>query len=94
MVDKRWAIVEELEKLTEENAADFLSPSMYGQVKVKGKYIRDENGKLVPVLVKTKRQALPVKEGRCIRTDKQKPKGLGVLSGFTKLFSLIFTRQK
>ncbi|OPZ75742.1 MAG: hypothetical protein BWY80_00006 [Firmicutes bacterium ADurb.Bin456] len=54
MVTRQWAILEEVEKLTEENAADFLSPSVYGQVKIKGKYIRDEHGKLVPVLVKTR----------------------------------------
>lgn len=56
MAKKQWTIIEEVEKLTEENASNFLAPSVYGQVKIKGKYIRDEHGKLVPVLVKTRRQ--------------------------------------
>lgn len=54
MVSKQWPILEEVEKLTEENAVNFLSPSVYGQVKIKGKYIRDEHGQLIPVLVKTR----------------------------------------
>lgn len=56
MAEKQWNIIEEVEKLTEENASNFLAPSVYGQVKIKGKFIRDEHGKLVPVLVKTRRQ--------------------------------------
>lgn len=92
MEEKSWAIIEELEKLTQENAANFLSPSMYGQVKIKGKYIRDENGKLIPVLVKTKQQAPPFKSGRCIRTNKQEPEELGIINRFKKLFLSIFTK--
>ena len=40
MAEKQWNIIEEVEKLTEENASNFLAPSVYGQVKIKGKYIR------------------------------------------------------
>lgn len=89
MENKKWVMFEELEKLTTENAANFISPSMYGQVKIKGKYIRDENGKLVPVLVKMKRQVTPFKEGRCIRTDKEKSRGFSILKGLKKLVSSI-----
>lgn len=65
MERKRWVIVEELEKLTEENAGKYLSPSIYGQAKIKGKYVRDKSGKLVPVLVRIERKAiLPVEESR------------------------------
>jgi len=94
MEEKEWAIIEELEKLTQENAANFLAPYMHGQAKVKGKYIRDENGKLIPVLVRTKRQAPPFNSGRCIRTERQKPEEFGVIKKFIKLFLSAFTKQR
>lgn len=93
MEEKRWAIIEELEKVTEENASNFLSPSVYGQAKVKGKFIRDENGKLVPVLVKTKRQASSFKSGKCIRSDKQKHRESGIISGLKKMWLSFFSKK-
>jgi hypothetical protein len=70
MVKKQWAIIEEVEKLTEENASDFLAPSVYGQVKIKGKFIRDEQGKLVPVLVKTRRQ-VQIQQPATVKDEKE-----------------------
>jgi len=54
------ALLVELEKLTNDKAENYLSPSIHGQVKIKGKFIRDENGKLVPILVRTYEEATPV----------------------------------
>mgnify|MGYP000849920605 FL=1 len=70
MANKQWTIIEEVEKLTEENASNFLAPSVYGQVKIKGKYIRDENGKLVPVLVKTRRQ-VQIQQPAAVKDEKE-----------------------
>lgn len=93
MEEKKWALIEELEKLTEDNAADYLSPSIYGQAKIKGKFIRDETGKLVPVLVKTKRQPPEFKSGRCIRNERQKPDDSGIINRLRKIFTSIFAGQ-
>ena len=94
MVKKQWAIIEEVEKLTEENASDFLAPSVYGQVKIKGKFIRDEQGKLVPVLVKTRRQ-VQIQQPATLRMKRKRsgnPKKIaralstGSNSGYTRFY--------
>lgn len=93
MVDKRWGILDEVEKLTEENAANFLSPSVYGQVKIKGKYIRDDQGKLVPVLVKVRSEVQPTSAGQHIRQEIRKPEKPGVLKRFPKWLHTLFYRK-
>ncbi|AEF93421.1 hypothetical protein Desca_0529 [Desulfotomaculum nigrificans CO-1-SRB] len=52
-MDKRWDIIEEIFELTGEHAANCLAQPLSGSVRIKGKFIRGENGRLRPVLVKT-----------------------------------------
>ncbi len=52
-MEKQWSRVEEIIALTCEQADYYFSLAMNGDIRVKGKFIRDENGRLRPVLVKT-----------------------------------------
>lgn len=91
MERKRWVIVEEIEQLTEENANKFLSPSVYGQAKIKGKYIRDKNGKLLPVLVRVERQKVPM--GKVIRVERPESGWRGALNSLKKGLAALFKKK-
>ncbi len=59
-MDHCWDKVEEIIELTGDNASYYFSQAMNGTIRIKGRFIRDENGKLRPVLVKTSyRPAIP-----------------------------------
>lgn len=51
--------VEEIIELNSENASYYMAQARQGIIKIRGKFIRDANGKLRPVLVKTFYQQLP-----------------------------------
>ncbi|MDD4237499.1 MAG: hypothetical protein PHT62_02915 [Desulfotomaculaceae bacterium] len=95
MTDKKLTILSDLEKLTKEKAENFLSPSIHGQVKIKGKFIRDENGRLVPILVRTTREGTPVQTVRLSVTDLKPPapERNGRWGGLKKLLGKLFKKR-
>lgn len=52
-MDKKRDTVEEIIELTGDNEAYYLSQATSGAIKIRGKFIRSETGRLRPVLVKT-----------------------------------------
>lgn len=52
-MDRGCVAIEEIIELNGENASYYFSQAMNGTIRIKGKFIRDENGRLRPVLVKT-----------------------------------------
>lgn len=84
MEKNKLPLAEELENLTNEKASNFFLPSMFGQVKVKGKFVRDLDGKLVPVLVKNTRKKPDFKIGKCMRPERKE--NTSVLGSIKKIF--------
>lgn len=52
-MDKQESRKEEIIALTGEQANYYFSLAMNGDIRIKGKFIRDKNGQLRPVLVRT-----------------------------------------
>ncbi|MDO7785780.1 hypothetical protein [Desulforamulus aquiferis] len=52
MADK-WDVMEEIFELSDNRAVNLFLQPVEGQVKIRGRFVRDEGGKLRPVLVKT-----------------------------------------
>ncbi|ABO51306.1 hypothetical protein Dred_2802 [Desulforamulus reducens MI-1] len=52
-MNQGWCRVEEIIDLTGDSAKSCFSQAMHGDIRIKGKFMRDNTGKLRPVLVKT-----------------------------------------
>lgn len=91
--------VEEIIELTGENASYYMSQAMQGTIKIRGKFIRDAQGKLRPVLVKTGYQQNPPAQVLASETPswgvapmefpirRKKPKGVALwINWFRNLF--------
>lgn len=68
-MDQNWDKVEEIIDLTDKDASYYFSQAMKGSIRIRGKFIRDENGKRRPVLVKTSYQPVPPDDNRLSETS-------------------------
>lgn len=75
MPEKKKDIYTEIEELTKDNPNNYLISSLTGQVSLRGKFVRDENGKLKPVLLNiNQHQPLPQTEWGTITDVTNGPK--------------------
>jgi hypothetical protein len=74
MSEKRKSIYEEIKQLTNDNPENYLVSSYAGKLGLRGKFIRDTNGKLIPVLLNIKNPKSPLPNWGIITDTSNGPK--------------------